>query len=251
MEEDKRVIPEERMDVPRYTRVMKEMDMISEDECERVEKVVNIIFNKYGMNFGGRDVIECMLEGYKLMKKNSVFNYQECRQLVKLYVDTVQRNRNMIVKKMEEYMEYDMNRIDMRSMWETQYLLFGDNNMDDEVQYYNNHLFAKENFQMILYNIHDRLMHKALVNKEKNGEYVRLPIRTLVMLGEFTERKYKARFVIGMLTQFIITECINMKEGVRPQHLNVIEQLVPWKLFDMIGECKEIHFPVSFFDYDP
>ena len=68
MEEDKRVIPEERTDEPRYTRVMKEMDMISEDECERVEKVVNVIFNKYGMNFGGRDVLEYMLEGYKLMK---------------------------------------------------------------------------------------------------------------------------------------------------------------------------------------
>ena len=251
MEEDKRMIPEERKDITKCTQVMKEMEMISENECEKVEKVVNIMFNKYEMNIGGRDMIEYMLEGYKLMKKNSIFDYQECKQLVKLYVDIIERNKNIIMKKIYDYLEYDMNRINIRNIWETQHSLFGDNNIDNEVEYYNNYLFAKENFQTVLYNIHDRLIHKALINKEEKGEYIRLPVRTLVMLGEFREKKYKIRFVVGMLTQYIITECINIKKGIKPQHLNITEQLIPWKLFDMIDEYKENHFPVSIFDYDP
>lgn len=251
MEERKRVIPEERQERVKYNKIMKSEEMISDDDCVQIEEVVNTMFNKYGMNFGGRDVIEYMLEGYKLMKKNTIFNYEECRQLVRLYVDIIWRNKNIVMKKMEKYLEYDMNRIDMRTVWETHYMMFGDSSMDDEVQYYNNHTFARENFQMVLYNIHDRLMHKALVNKEENDEYVRLPVRTLVMLGEFTERKYKVRFVIGMLTQFIITECINMKEHCRPQQLFIVEHFIPCKLFDTIGVRDEIHYPVSFFDYDP
>ena len=44
MEEDKRMIPEERKDISKHIRVIKEMEMISENECEKVEKVVHFTF---------------------------------------------------------------------------------------------------------------------------------------------------------------------------------------------------------------